>query len=127
VLIVGAILAPGKRTVTAALRVMGLKDDRQYQNYHRVLNRAKWSGLEASRILLGLLVMALVGCGAPVIVAADETLERRWGPKIKEKGILQFWFALGEHDGGAGAVEPAAVGVAILDRAGPGEEDESSQ
>jgi hypothetical protein len=75
VLIVGAILAPGKRTVTAALRVMGLKDDKQYQNYHRVLNRAKWSGLEVSRILLGLLVMALVGCGAPVIVAADETLE----------------------------------------------------
>ncbi len=45
VLLAGAILAPGKRTVTAALRVMGLKDDRQYQNYHRFLNRAKWSGL----------------------------------------------------------------------------------
>ena len=89
VLIVGAILAPGKRTVTAVLRVMGLKDDKQYQNYHRVLNRAKWSGLQAGRILLGLLVMALVSGGVPVIVAADETLERRWGPKIKEKGIFR--------------------------------------
>jgi hypothetical protein len=47
-LLVGAILAPGKRTVTAALRVLGLKDDKQYQNYHRVLNRAKWSGLQVS-------------------------------------------------------------------------------
>jgi hypothetical protein len=89
VLIVGAILAPGKRTVTAALRVMGLKDEKQFQNYHRVLNRAKWSGLQASRILLGMLVVVLVSAGVPVVVAADETLERRWGPKIKEKGIFR--------------------------------------
>jgi hypothetical protein len=89
VLLVGAILAPGKRTVTAVLRVMGLKDEKQYQNYHRVLNRAKWSSLQASRILLGILVMGLVNVGVPVVVAADETLERRWGPKIKEKGIFR--------------------------------------
>jgi hypothetical protein len=89
VLLVGAILAPGKRTVTAVLRVMGLKDEKQYQNYHRVLNRAKWSSLQASRILLGILVVVLVNVGVPVVVAADETLERRWGPKIKEKGIFR--------------------------------------
>jgi hypothetical protein len=89
VLLVGAILAPGKRTVTAVLRVMGLKDEQQYQNYHRVLNRAKWSSLQASRILLGMLVLVLVTAGVPVVVAADETLERRWGPKIKEKGIFR--------------------------------------
>lgn len=89
VMVAGAILAPGKRTVTAVLRVMGLKDEKQYQNYHRVLNRAKWSGLQVSRILLGMLVQTLVGVGAPVVVAADETLERRWGPKIKEKGIFR--------------------------------------
>lgn len=89
VLIIGAILAPGKRTVTAVLRVMGLKDDQQFQNYHRVLNRAKWSGLEASRILLGVLVLVLVAAGVPLVVAADETLERRRGPKIKAKGIFR--------------------------------------
>ncbi len=89
VLVVGAILAPGKRTVTAVLRVMGLKDEMQFQNYHRVLNRAKWSGLQISRILLGMLVLVFVGMGVPVVVAADETLERRWGPKIKEKGIFR--------------------------------------
>ena len=71
VLIVGAVLALGKRTVTAALRVMGLKDEKQFQNYHRVLNRAKWSGLQASRILLGMLVVVLVSAGVPVVVAAD--------------------------------------------------------
>ena len=41
VLLIGAILAPGKRTVTAALRVMGLCNEAQFQNFHRVLNRDK--------------------------------------------------------------------------------------
>jgi DDE superfamily endonuclease len=89
VLIVGAILAPGQRTVTAILRVMGLSDERQFQNYHRVLNRVKWSGLRVSRILLGLLVVALVAVGAPLVIAADETLERRSGKKIKQKGAFR--------------------------------------
>ena len=56
ILTIGAILTPGKRTVTAVLRTMGLQDDRQYQNYHRVLSRAKWSGLLVSKLLLGLLI-----------------------------------------------------------------------
>jgi len=89
VLLVGAILAPGKRTVTATLQVMGLKDEKQYQNYHRVLNRAKWSGLQVSQILLGLLVTAFVALDVPVVVGADETLERRRGQKIKARGIFR--------------------------------------
>ena len=89
ILLLGAILAPGKRTVSAALTVMGLKDDRQYQNYHRVLNRAKWCGLTASRILLGLLVQAFVPANAPLIMGVDETLERRKGEQIKQKGVFR--------------------------------------
>jgi hypothetical protein len=50
--LVGAILAPGKRTVTACLRMMGLSQERGFANYHRVLNRARWSPLAASHILL---------------------------------------------------------------------------
>ncbi len=89
VLLIGAILAPGKRTVTAALRVLGLKDDKQYQNYHRVLNRAKWSGLQVSQILLGILVTTFVSVGVPIVLGADETLERRRGTKIKARGIFR--------------------------------------
>ncbi len=89
ILVVGAILAPGKRTVTSVLRVMGLSEERQYQRYHRVLNRAVWSSLRVSQILLGLLVMALVSQGASIIVAADETLERRKGDKIKAKSVFR--------------------------------------
>jgi hypothetical protein len=88
VLLIGAILAPGKRTVTAVLRVMGLSDEQHFQNYHRVLSRTVWSSLEASRILLRLLVNTFAPKG-PVVMGIDETLERRRGAKIKAKGIYR--------------------------------------
>jgi hypothetical protein len=89
VLVVGAILTPGQRTVAAVLRVMGLGDERQYQNYHRVLNRARWSSREVGRRLLLALVEAFVEPDGPVVVGLDETLERRRGAKIAAKGIYR--------------------------------------
>jgi hypothetical protein len=89
VLVVGAILTPGQRTVAAVLRVMGLSDERQFQNYHRVLNRASWSSREVSRRLLRPLVEVLVPADAPVVVGLDETIERRRGAKIAAKGIYR--------------------------------------
>lgn len=88
VLLIGAIVAPGKRTVTAALRVMGLSECRHFQNYHRVLNRAAWSSLQASRLLLKLLVATFAVQG-PLVVALDDTIERRRGAHIKAKGIYR--------------------------------------
>lgn len=88
VLLVGAILSPAERTVTAALRAMGLSREKQFQNYHRVLNRALWSSLEASHILLGLLLSAFASRG-PIIMGLDDTIERRRGAKIKAKGIYR--------------------------------------
>src|SRR3954462_5904665 len=76
-LLAGAILAPGKRTVASALRAVGLQEERRFCRYHRVLRRAACSSLEASRVLLGLLVEAFVPEGGPLVVGIDETLERR--------------------------------------------------
>lgn len=89
VLVVGAILAPEKRTVTAALRVMGLADEKQFGKYHRVLSRAVWSSLALSRILLGLLVRLLLSVDSPLPIVIDETLERRQGAKIRAKGVFR--------------------------------------
>ncbi|MCP5016367.1 MAG: transposase [Ketobacter sp.] len=89
ILLIGAILAPGKRTVSAALTVIGLKDDPQYQNYHRVLNRATWCSLTAGKILLGLLVPVFVAANVPIVLGVDETLERRQGKQIKQKGVFR--------------------------------------
>jgi DDE superfamily endonuclease len=88
VLVVGALLAPGKRTVTAVLRVMGLSQEARFQKYHRVLNRAQWSSLAIARVLLGLLVHTFVAEG-PIVIGVDDTLERRRGAKIKAKGIYR--------------------------------------
>jgi hypothetical protein len=88
VLVAGAILAPGKRTVSSALRAMGLEEERHFCRYHRVLSRATWSSREASRLLLGLLVEAFVPEG-PLVLGVDETLERRRGKKVAAKGIYR--------------------------------------
>lgn len=88
VLVVGAILCSGKRTVSAILRVMGLSQERNYAMYHHVLSRAVWSGLEVSAILLKLLLKTFEG-GGPLVFGIDETIERRRGEKIAAKGIYQ--------------------------------------
>lgn len=88
VLVVGALLTPRKRTVTAALRVMGLAQQGDFAKYHQVLNRASWSTFRASQILLGLLLRAF-DTGGALVFGIDETLERRWGKKIKAKGIYR--------------------------------------
>jgi hypothetical protein len=93
--LMGAILAPGRRTVSSALRTMGLdqeeeeeeEEEKRFHRYHRVLNRASCSSQEASRVLLGLLVKAFLAEGDPLVVGIDETLERRWGKKIAAKGV----------------------------------------
>jgi hypothetical protein len=87
VLLVGAMLAPGQRTVTSALRIMGLSQESHFQNYHRVLSRATWSSRRLSELLLMLLLRAFVPDDAPVVVGIDETIERRRGPKIAARGI----------------------------------------
>src|SRR5918911_682302 len=89
VLLLGAILAPGPRTVTAALRIMGLALERRFTNYHRVLNRAPWSARQGSQILVGLLITLLVPPGATIVLGADDTVERRSGRKISAKGCYR--------------------------------------
>jgi hypothetical protein len=85
----GAMLAPGARTVTAALRAMGLAREDHFTHYHRVLNRATWSARQGSRMLLGLLIALLVPPGATLVCGADDTAERRSGRKIAAKGCYR--------------------------------------
>lgn len=88
VLAVGAILAPGRRTVASVLRVMGLSGLATFQNYHRVLSRARWSPRRGAQLLLGLLVGTFPGDG-PLVFGIDDTIERRWGAKIQARGIYR--------------------------------------
>jgi hypothetical protein len=88
-LLAGAILAPGRRTVTAALRILGRERDPDFCNFHRILNRAAWSSRAAAGRLLLLLINVFVPFGTPVVIGLDDTIERRWGPKISARGIYR--------------------------------------
>ncbi|MDF1678918.1 MAG: transposase [Legionellaceae bacterium] len=87
-LFIGAILCRGARRVSSILRVMGLGGERSFSKYHWVFNQAQWSGLALSKILLGLLIRCLPKSW-PILVAVDETLERRRGRKITAKGMYR--------------------------------------
>jgi DDE superfamily endonuclease len=86
VLVAGAVLAPGNRTVTQVLRVMGLGEEPQFRRYHEVLGRARWDARAVARRLLLHLLDRLLPSG-PVVIGIDDTIERRWGAKIKARGI----------------------------------------
>jgi len=88
-LLAGAILAPGRRTVTAALRILGRERDGDFCTFHRILNRAAWSSRAMARQLLLLLVNTFLPSDAPVVIGLDDTIERRWGPKISARGIYR--------------------------------------
>jgi ribosomal protein L28 len=85
-LVIGTVLTQQRRTVTAALRALGKGQEQHWSKYHHVLNRAQWSGLTVSRLLLHLLVVTFVGSGNTITLAVDKTLERRWGPQIRHCG-----------------------------------------
>ena len=87
-LLCGTLLAPANHVLTAALRALGLAGDTHFQNYHRLLNRARWSAREAAGILLRLLVAAFVPNG-PLILGLDETVERRRGLQIEARAIYR--------------------------------------
>jgi DDE superfamily endonuclease len=88
VLLIGALLAPGQRTVTGLLRITGLMRERRFTTYHRMLNRAAWSPRDAARLLLGLLISVFAPTGT-VVLGLDDTIERRRGKRIAAKGIYR--------------------------------------
>jgi hypothetical protein len=85
-LLTGTLLARGRRTVAAALRASGNEQATNWNCFHQVLNRARWSPLAVSRQLLVLIIETFVPAGACVELVIDETLERRWSSKISKRG-----------------------------------------
>ena len=88
-LLTGAILAPGRRTVTAVLRILGRDREPDFCTFHRILSRAAWSPRNAARLLLHLLLNAFLPSNSPIVIGIDDTIERRWGRKIKGRAIYR--------------------------------------
>ena len=89
VLLLGAICCPGSRTICNLLRTVGLAQEKRFHKYHRFLSTDKWSGLKLSSILLRLLIDAFISKDEPLVFGIDESIERRWGAKIKKRGIYR--------------------------------------
>ncbi|CAA2104036.1 hypothetical protein MBUL_02499 [Methylobacterium bullatum] len=79
------ILTPGRSAVTSVLCILGPAQDRRFVNVHRILNRAAWCPRCGSRVLLGSLISAFAPRG-PVVLALDDTIERRRGKRIAANG-----------------------------------------
>ena len=88
-LLFGAILCPGSRTVANVLRTIGLDTEKVYCKYHRVLSRATWQPLRLSQRLLQQLIRTFCAHAPRLSFGVDETIERRWGPKIIQRGIYR--------------------------------------
>ncbi len=131
VLVARAVLAPGRRTVAAALRVMGFAEAAGFAAYHRVLSHGHWCSRALAQRLLLLLVAAFVPHG-PVVVGLDDTIERRRGKRINAKGIYSDpvrssrghftqsqWPALAlRHAAGTCPLRGLRLGPAFPDRVG---------
>jgi len=88
VMVAGTVLAPGERTVTQALRVMGLADEPGFRRYHEVLSRARWDARAVARRLLLYIIDRLLPNGE-IVIGIDDSIERRWGARIKARGIYR--------------------------------------
>jgi hypothetical protein len=86
VLVLGTLLGHGRRTVSAALRTMGYAADPHCSSFHQVLHRARWSPLAVSRTLVRCCITTFLPADAPLLIVVDETLERRWGRRIRKRG-----------------------------------------
>src|SRR5437763_2444633 len=122
-LLCGVLLAPANHTLTAALRALGLAGEPGFQNYHRLLNRARWSARQAAQVLLGLLVAAFVPSG-PVILGLDDTIERRRGRKLTARAIYydaaRSSKSCFQKTSGLRTDEPGGAGAGTLSRPGSG-------
>ncbi|MDQ0324017.1 hypothetical protein QO002_006224 [Pararhizobium capsulatum DSM 1112] len=88
ILVMGAILSPGKRTVTSCLRITGRAEAGNFSLYHQLLNRARWNPRTLASRLLSVVVVSLV-LDRPTVIGMDDTIERRWGPKIAARGFYR--------------------------------------
>jgi len=86
VLLRGAVLARKARTITGCLMAAWPWVKKDWQAYGNVLRRSQINPLLLARILFHL-VLRLVPADAPLCLAIDESLVRRWGPCVPAVGM----------------------------------------
>lgn len=80
-------LSKGTRTVTELLKILGLRESKNFSIFHDFFNKNKWNPLLGAKILFQKLISLLLDNNAEIKIAIDTTVERRNGPKIKSLNI----------------------------------------
>jgi hypothetical protein len=94
-MVAGFMAQPGLRTVTGMLVGARLAGRRHHDLAYRFFATARWSADQVGLVLLELITATVVPAGAPLVLATDDTLWRRSGPKLHG--------AAWHHDGNAPA------------------------
>jgi hypothetical protein len=87
-LLIGWVLTPGRRTITAMFVVGDPEGSRSHGTYHRFVRCGRWSIDALWRGLVVFMVAALVREG-PVPVLIDDTLFKKTGRKVEGTGIFR--------------------------------------
>ncbi len=98
----GLLTQTGRRTVCGMLTGAGLARYWSHHRAHRFFSHARWSVEQLSTVLTRLVVELLIPAGEPVLVAVDDTLLKRSGPKVHAAS----WF----HDGSANSGHQVGYG-----------------
>jgi hypothetical protein len=98
----GLLAQSARRTVCAMLVGARLSQTWSHHRAHRFFSHAKWSVDQLSVVLARLVVRTLVPVGEAVLVAIDDTLFTRRGPKV----FAASWF----HDGSAPGTKKVGYG-----------------
>jgi hypothetical protein len=85
VLMLGAILTTGRQTITNILRTVRHHATGHLSSYHRVFSQRRWSIGALACQLITFLLDHVVPPG-PVLLAGDDTVAERPGPKVFGKG-----------------------------------------
>ena len=85
VLLAGAILAPGRRTLASILRIVRLSRERRFANHHRVLNRTARCPRAMARLLVAAFAPAgpaVLDCQTKELPGINDTIKHRRGKCI---------------------------------------------
>ncbi len=85
VLLLGAILTTGRRTVQNILRTVGPIAVGHFSSFHRVFSKRRWSMWRVGRVLATLIVELLVPDGV-IDLVGDDTVEEHRGKNVYGKG-----------------------------------------
>ena len=82
VIVCGWLQCISRRTITGMIEAAGVADKIHHERYHRFFSRARWLPDSLAKILFFILVEGYLVADEPLLIAGDDTLIKKTGPKV---------------------------------------------